>query len=325
MKRRDEHVLGAHPIAHPFAASDKPASACENTPTGAPNDSASPCTSSPLRPAASRRVRDVDQIIERLSQRDLAILRSVAEHQFLTVPQVEALHFHGHAQSSGPRIARRTLARLRDLRLLGTLERHIGGLGAGSEGLVHYLDVVGDQVLSGRPGRKARRFHGPSRRFLRHRLAVADARLGLLQAHRSGLLELVDYAVEPGSWRQYVGLGGARLTLKPDLYAETASPPGSDLIHAWFVEVDLGTESVTTLLRKCQAYETYRQSGIEQTRSGGFPLVVWSVTHTDERRADSRRAAFIDAMTRDQSLTTALFRVVSPEELVPTLRSGGQS
>ena len=321
-----EQTPQGHPSAHPFATPDKPRSTWENRPTGAANDSAAArSTTSSARARSVRRVRDVDQIIERLSQRDLAILRSVAEHQFLTVPQVEALHFSDHAETSGPRIARRTLARLRDLRVLGTLDRHIGGLGAGSEGLVHYVDTVGQQVLTGRPGRNVRRFHEPSRRFLRHRLAIADARLSLLKAHRAELIELVDSTVEPGAWRHYVGLGGARLTPKPDLYAETASPPGSDMVHAWFVEIDLGTESITTLLRKCRAYESYRQSGVEQTRSGGFPLVVWSVSHTDEKRGKSRRAAFLDAIAHDRSLTAELFRVVRPDELVPTLLGGGQS
>lgn len=325
MNRPFDKAPQDHPIAHPFAAAGEPRTACENTPTGAANNRASSRTPSSTRASSPRRVHDIDHIIERLSQRDFAILRSVAEHQFLTVPQVEALHFSTHAESSGPRIARRTLARLRDLRLLGTLERHIGGLGAGSEGLVHYLDVVGDRALTGRGGRHARRFHEPSRRFLRHRLAVADAHLSLIGAHRARRLELVDSAVEPASWRSYVGLGGAQLTLKPDLYAETAAPTDSDLVHGWFIEVDLGTESITTLIRKCRAYESYRQTGIEQTRAGGFPLVVWSVTHHDAGRADVRRSALVDAIARDHALTDALFRVIRPDQLVSTLLAGGAS
>ena len=83
--------------------------------------------------------------------------------------------------------------------------------------------------------------------------------------------ELVECAVEPASWRRFTGLGGARLTLKPDLYAETASTSGSDLVHAWFIEVDLGTEGIPTLLKKCRDYEAYRRTGIEQDRQRRLP------------------------------------------------------
>jgi hypothetical protein len=268
---------------------------------------------------------DVEELAARLSDRDLAILHSVAEHYFLTARQVEVLHFPDHGPASGPRIARRTLARLRDLRLLGALERHIGGYGRGSEGFVHHVDIVGDQLISARSGRKARRFHEPSRRFVRHKLAIVNTRLALIQADREQRLELVDSTVEPASWRRFTGLGGARLTLKPDLYAETAASPGSELVRAWFVEVDLGTEGIVTLLKKCGDYETYRRTGLEQAHGGGFPVVVWSVTHADAAKAERRRQALREAIDRDRSLPSALFRIVAPDQLVPLLANGGEA
>jgi hypothetical protein len=268
--------------------------------------------------------RDIEELASWLSERDFAILRSVAEHQFLTVRQVEALHFADHAPTSGGRIARRTLARLRTHRLLGTLERRIGGVKAGSVSLVYYLDVVGDQLLHGRSGRLARRrSRDPSSRFLSHRLAIADTHVALIQADRQGQLELVACDIEPASWRRYTGLGGARLTLKPDLYTETAVAGDGDFVHAWFVEVDLGTEGIETLLKKCRDYESYRRTGIEQQDGGAFPVVVWSVTHPDLAKADRRRKALREAIDSDRSLPSELFRIVAPEELVPVIRNGG--
>jgi hypothetical protein len=191
--------------------------------------------------------------------------------------------------------------------------------------MVHYLDVVGNQLLEGRSGRHLRGFREPSQRFLNHRLANADTHVALVQADRQRHLELVACEVEPASWRRFTGLGGARLTLKADLFAETAAVADSDLVHAWFIEVDLGTEGIQTLLKKCRDYEAYRRTGIEQERHGGFPRVVWSVTHPDPSKAEQRRSALREVIERDSSLPSALFRVIAPDQLVPLLQSGAAS
>ncbi|MGJ6122348.1 replication-relaxation family protein [Mycolicibacterium sp. Y3] len=269
--------------------------------------------------------RDLHELASWLSERDIAVLQSVAEHQFLTVGHVEALHFATHAPVSGPRIARRTLARLRHYRLLGTLQRRIGGVKAGSAGLIHYVDSVGDQLLRSRSGRDGRRrSREPSSRFLSHRLAIADAHVALVTADRHRQIALTECALEPASWRRFTGLGAARLLLKPDLYLETAVSPDSDFVHAWFVEVDLGTEGIQTLLKKCREYESYRRSGVEQDATGSFPLVVWSITHADPVKAERRRDALRQAIAADRSLLAELFRIVTPEQLAGALQHRGQ-
>ncbi len=240
----------------------------------------------------------------------------------MTVGHIYTLHFANLAPISGNRIVRRTLARLRDLRVLGALERRIGGIHAGSQGLVHYVDVVGDRLLRGTTGRTTRRPRVPSERFLQHRLAVADTHIALVEADRRNELDLVACAVEPASWRSYTGIGGSRLTVKPDLYVETAAE--GDLVHAYFVEVDLGTEGLVTMLRKCRDYENYRQSGIEQSESGTFPLVLWSMTHWNAESAAYRRQALQQAIGRDHTLPSSLYRIVAPEHLVATLAEEGK-
>ncbi|MDO3175891.1 replication-relaxation family protein [Mycobacteroides abscessus] len=257
---------------------------------------------------------------DRLSDRDRAILRSVDDHQFLTARHIEALHFDAIAATARSRIARRTLARLRELRILGTLERRIGGIRAGSEGLIYYVDVAGDRLLE-RRARRGRLRYEPTARFVAHRLAVAETHLSLLAADRSGDIELADSAIEPATWRHFTGLGAARRTLKPDLYAETAT--ADDLVRAWFIEVDLGTEHIPTLLTKCREYETYRQTGIEQDRHGAFPLVVWSLTHPDPAKAARRRHALTEAIAADRTLPSALFRIGAPDQLLPLIQRGG--
>ncbi len=298
-EQNNQHHHG-YPIAHPIDTTKKPPFTSVNVHLISANDGAHAGTTDPKRRGKQRmNARDIEELAAWLSERDRAILQSVAEHYFLTARHVEALHFANHAPASGSRITRRALARLRDLRMLGALDRHIGGLAApGSEGLVHYVDIVGDQVLSARSGRRTRGLHHePSRRFVRHTLAIADTRMALIQADREGQLELDDSTVEPASWRRFTGLGGARLTLKPDLYAETAASPGSEMVHAWFIEVDLGTETIPTLLKKCADYETYRRTGIEQDARWRLPRCR---VEYDPRRRRPRRTATAGAARGDQ-------------------------
>jgi hypothetical protein len=316
----DDSSSHGHPIDHPIGSGSRRPMTSVNTPIVVTNDGAQSGTT-PARDTMPGRVTAaaLAAISGRLSDRDRTVLESIAEHRFLTVRQVELLHFADHAPTSGGRIARRTMARLRAFGLLGTLERRVGGVRAGSAGLVHYVDDAGHQLLH---GRRRHRVQDPSARFVDHRLAIADAHIRLVSADRGRATTVVQCAVEPTSWRRYTGLGGARVTLKPDLYVETAA--GRDLVHAWFVEIDLGTESIPTLLRKCRDYESYRRSGIEQEEHGSFPLVVWSITHDDPAKAERRRDALRQAIAADRALLAELFRIVTPQQLIGALQHRGQ-
>ncbi|MEV6255632.1 replication-relaxation family protein [Nocardia sp. NPDC051911] len=288
-----------------------------------PNDGAHAGTT-PRRSRTTGPVRDITSLATQLSDRDWSILRSVAEHRYLTVPQIQALHFGDLPPASGLRTAQRVLARLRRRRILASLTQRIGGIKAGSNGLVHYMDVVGDRLLRLDAGRgPRRRFEQPTRRFLDHQLGIAEAHVALVEANRQGQLELLKCEIEPAAWRDYVGIGGTRLTLKPDLYAETACPPGSEYVDAAFIEVDMGTESTPTLLRKCREYEVYRRQGVEQDRSdGAFPFVIWSMSADTEAKAERRRAALREAIDGDRILPAHLFRVIAPDQLISILQKG---
>jgi hypothetical protein len=315
-----------YPLAYPLASKPSaisPLADRPNAPIGAGNSGAPRgTTASASRPTGLRiSAPGIDVIADQLSDRDHAILRSVQQHRFLTVHQIRALHFANLAPTSGRRTAKRVLARLRALRVLGSLRQRVGGVRAGSQGLVHFVDVAGDRILRNRSGREARRMHEPSARFVSHRLAVADAHIALITADRRGELELADSAVEPATWRTFTGIGAARRTLKPDLYTETAT--ADEWVHAWFIEVDLGTEHIPTLLTKCREYEAYRHTGIEQDRHGAFPLVVWSITHPDPAKAERRRQALAAAIAADPRLTNALFRIVAPESVLALIQAGG--
>ncbi|MBX3100143.1 MAG: replication-relaxation family protein [Salinibacterium sp.] len=250
-----------------------------------------------------------------LSERDLQILQLVRQHKFVTTRQLQRLLFFAHATiDAGTRACNRVLQRLRERRFLYRIERPIGGIKGGSGAFVWGLDTAGDRATrtSGAEDDKRMRAFEPTRLFLAHTLAITETHVLLEEAARTHPFELVEIVTEPANWRSHSGPGGEPRFLKPDLYVLTAS---GDYEDHWFIEIDQGTESLPTMLRKCHAYNTYRSSGQEQARSGVFPLVVWILSDAHRRR---RLATEISA---DARLDSRLFSVVAPDELVPLIRA----
>ncbi|WP_237081334.1 replication-relaxation family protein [Mycobacteroides abscessus] len=281
-------------------------------------------SASEVGPAIRKRIgkHRLQQLADHLGDRDRLVLEAVAEHRFLTTVQLADLLFADLSPISQQRIPQRVLARLRRTGLLDTLPRYIGGVTGGSQGLIHYLTEAGKRLLIlGGKDLRGRSWHEPSARFAEHHLAVADVRIALELAHRAKTLELVRYQIEPDAWRPYLGLGGARLVLKPDLYVETAIDPDGAYIDTWFVEVDLGSESIPTLIGKCHDYEQYRRQGIEQ-QHGGFPWVLWLLHGKNAERIERRRTALAKALAAEKTLPASLFQILTPDQLIPTMTKG---
>jgi hypothetical protein len=247
---------------------------------------------------------------QQLSERDLAVLRSVRDHRFLSAPQVEELHFADHATKlAGARVCRKVLARLSRDRVLARLDRRVGGVRAGSASFVYTLGPIGRRIVGGTSGRSGE----PSALFLDHTLAIADAHIDLVRADREAQVELLKVQIEPACWRRYTGRGGAPEVLRPDLYAVTGSADYEDF---WFLEIDRSTESPAAISRKCHAYDIYRRSGREQDQHGAFPLVVW-VTPDDVRK---RKIESVIARLRN--VKRDLLTVTTVDRLVPLVVAG---
>lgn len=278
-----------------------------------PNTSAAPLSEVPDRSQTRRIGRlQLADLIDRLSERDRSVLRLVAEHRFLTTHQVQHFCFIDHqTEETGARVTRRVLTRLERGGLVRPLDRRVGGFRAGSAATIWQLTPAGQRALHG--DQKRKRSAAPSERFLRHCLAVADVHVLLEQHRRIEPVEAVDVEVEPASWRRYHGPSGEPRWLQPDLFAEITT---TEFVDRLFIEVDLGTESLPTLLGKCQQYEEYRRTGIEQARQDGFPLVVWFVLTQDRADRLSR------AVRRSSKLTDAMYRVATPESLTQVLAGG---
>jgi hypothetical protein len=255
------------------------------------------------------------QLRDELQDRDWAILRSVAAHRFLLTRHIEILHVvaeRGSTVSTG-RATRRILGRLASFGLLRHLKRRVGGVRAGSASYVWMLGPVGDRLLRIDERDRRRRMHEPSLRLLHHALAIAELHVLLVVAHRDGRLELLQVELEPESWRSYLGRGGERLQVRPDLVVVTGAGEFED--H-WFIEVDLMTEHTPTIVRKSRQYIEYQQTGQEQERLGLFPRIVWATP-------DEGRATDIDAALSAAKLDRQLFRVCRLEDIVTALQLGG--
>ncbi len=256
--------------------------------------------------------RGAAQLSGRLSARDLAIIREVGESRLMSAQQIQALHFPASEHDNdraATRARQRVLARLCRERLLIALERRIGGVRAGSAGLVLALGPVGQRVI-GLDGAR-RRAHEPGWRFVDHTLAVSQLVVDVSVAARAGLLDVLDAQAEPQCWRTITGMGGG-LMLRPDAFLVLGV---GDYELRWFIEVDRSSESLPVIVRKCRLYADYYQSGQEQAAHGGvFPRVCWVVP--DEMRAERVRAA----IARDRSLPDRLFIVTTSAQAVTILR-----
>jgi hypothetical protein len=156
---------------------------------------------------------------------------------------------------------------------------------------------------------RRRHFREPSTAFTNHTLAIGQVVVDLGVAARRGGFEVEEIQTEPRCWRRFGGVGTQSL-LRPDLFVSLGI---GELEHRWFVEVDLGTEHVTTLVRKCQLYIRYYQSGLEQQRHDVFPRVCWMLP------SEQRAGRFGRALESSGNHVEGLFVLTVPERVLGKL------
>lgn len=222
-----------------------------------------------------------------LNERDLAVLASLEKLRLLTTSHVTRLHFIDGPDASNIRRAQYTLKRLHQLKLVTRLSRVIGGKRAGSAGVVYGLSGLGLRVLftPEKANQPRRRIWDAKPYFQDHMLAVADLYVGVKERERQGI-DLLSFDGEPACWRHFTGPGGELVVVKPDAYVQVGL---GALVSSWFIEVDLGTETLPTIQRKSERYIAYWNSGTEQQRTkreleaGVFPFVLWLVPDVKRR------------------------------------------
>lgn len=265
-----------------------------------------PAASYPELTEKRRRRIDADvlrQLADAMPERDHHVLELIARHRFLTTHQIKHFAFDSlGTEESAARTTRHVLQRLARTALIRSLAQRIGGVRAGSSARVWQLAPAGARLL--RDDGTVYRTHEPSTRFLAHCLAIADVHFGLRRLQDLPSVDAVHVSIEPECWRRFTGHGGEPRWLQPDLAATIQT---SDFDDRWFIEVDLGTEALPTLLKKCGQYESYRATGIEQDEHGAFPLVLWLFSKPE--RAD----ALQQAIHRSPRFTPQLYRFATAD------------
>lgn len=224
----------------------------------------------PKRLVSSARMHsgEVELVELEMSERDRAILSSFEIVPLLSGEQIERLHCGGLSRDSRDRRRRDILNRLVRLRLLDKLPRRVGGVRSGSAGAVFGLGLVGERLVSN--GRRSRWRGGIA--LVAHTLAVSEVFVRVKEAELAGDIANVSFVNEPQCWQTIEGsdLLSDSWLLKPD--ALLSYKVGTELEH-WFIEVDRGTESPSTLKKKIAAYETAWEAGLNI--HGVMPRVWW--------------------------------------------------
>jgi hypothetical protein len=225
------------------------------------------------------RTRHVEWVQARVGERDRTIIASVHRLRLVSGIQLERLHFRDLAPASRARIRRRVLARLTSWRVLMTLERRIGGMRAGSSGLVYALDTAGQQLArltTNDEGTAIRRPGTPGLALLGHTLAVSELYVSLTELARAEDFEVTTFDTEPACWWPN-GYGG---WLKPDAYLCVATMDHTD---SWWLEQDQGTEHLPTIRRKLSVYLDFAARGLGP--GGIMPRVLVSVPNEARQTA----------------------------------------
>jgi len=255
--------------------------------------------------------KSAGDLLALVTERDARVLMSIAEFRLLSTVQIQALHFAAHASpQASVRAVWTVLRRLEERHLIRRVSRQRRFPQGGSTPITWALDAAGERLtrlLAGDPDAPRRRNLVPHGDEYHHTLTVAETYVNLVRAHRAGQVELIEAHGEPAAWRKHPGQLGRAVTLKPDLVLITQTPGYRD--H-WFVEIDLGNQPTPRLIRKCNSYEDYRASGIEQRRLGLFPRVLWVLP--DERGATRLRRA----IAAERRLKPAMFVVTTPAHLI---------
>ena len=223
----------------------------------------------------------VEQLEERMSPRDRAVVETINLVRVATGLQLERLCFAMLPPGRSRTVVRsRVLARLVAARVLIAVGRRVGGDGRGSTKAAYALDTAGQRLvkrwqLAAGSLIRVRRAIAPGERSLQHLIAISELYAGLTEAIRPDDGEAIRFRTEPACW--WPNATGGQL--KPDAYATLQRPGAVD--HWWF-EIDMATESLPTLRAKLAAYLDFAR------RDGHGPASVmpWVlvVTSTAARR-----------------------------------------
>jgi hypothetical protein len=249
---------------------------------------------------------------EGLTARDRAVLDTLAIVGVASTGQVARTCCWGFTTDTAMRLARRSLERLRRDGLARRFDDRAWDRRQGAPGYVHALSGAGLRLADGEsaPGVGQRRAWRPSYQFLTHRLGITELYVRLIELERTGGPRMREFAPEASAARAFHGPGGKSRFVRPDALVRLGV---GDTEVSHFVEIDLGTESPATILRKCQAYRAYELTGDETRHYGVFPGVLFIVRDAKRGRTIATVIGRLDANGRE------LFAVATGDEAIRVL------
>jgi len=267
---------------------------------------------SPPKDLASSRssyltAEQVFRVSREMVERDWQVLRFVSGCRLASSKQLIRRYWQTEdSQTSQARAGRRALKRLSDWRVLDPLPRRVGSRRSGSESIVYGVGRLGRRLLAGQ-GQAGPRLEAPGALYVAHALACTELVVALYEADRDRGLELIEVQSEPACWRKFLGVGAARLTLKPDLYVRVGAGSASE--DRWMIEVDMATEASGTIRSKATRHLAYYRSAAEPVH----PRVLWAVP--DRRRAEQ----IADVLHRLPAIARRLFSICLHDEVAAFL------
>ena len=224
-----------------------------------------------------------------LTSRDVEIILSVYENRFLRRDQIQRLHFFGASlQATSAR-----LKKLSDHKFLEKLQKPISG---GASQAVYALNKRGADVAAAalEIDRRKVRWNRANNRvewlFMDHTLGVSEFRVCLDVSLADRREELLFYQRGDRSHLRRISVTGARkkyFVVAPDAFFGIKTGRGKCI---FFLEVDMGTETLSRFAEKVTAYKRYWKSR-QYTEEYGFNnFRVLTICESDRRLANLRQA-----------------------------------
>jgi len=224
-----------------------------------------------------------------LTVRDVSIILSIYENRFLKRDQIQRLHFPNASVSA-------CNMRMKKLEEHQFLDRLVKPVAAGSAQAAYALDKRGADVVAAtlEIDRHQVRWNRANNRveffFLEHTLGVSEFRVCLDVALAARREELLFYQRGDRSHLRRISVTGVRkkyFVVAPDAFFGIQTGRGKCI---FFLEVDLGTETLSRFAEKVTAYKRYWKSR-QYTEEYGFNnFRVLTVCESERRLANLRQA-----------------------------------
>lgn len=231
-----------------------------------------------------------------VQERDVSLLRDLFVSRLMTLAHVAALHFHGRTEA-----AKKRVQKLKAAGLIGERPRRARDPGilflakAGFDLLHDHGQLLEFPSLSWPAFERRSRV---SELTLRHELAVMDVKSALAPAiGKTSGTSLIEFSTWPILHQFDVRLPGrghaTETRVKPDGLIRVEERTGNTEVyeHAFYLEVDRGTETLDTLGHRALCYREHYASGgyavacgASRTAYDDYPFRVLMVFPSEVRR-----------------------------------------